>query len=164
MPKQELLRALEDSRAELLATIDDLPHPAMLEDGVVGEWSVRDVLQHLSLWEAELVMLLAAYRQGRKPSSDRFRKSVDELNAEWHASTRHRPLESVVADFHAVRRQILQQLEEIPEDELSRPPRFAWLNGRPLQAWIADDSHLHEAEHTAHIRAWRKRRRSPEDV
>jgi hypothetical protein len=160
--RRDLIQAMEESRAGLLEAIEGLSDEALLEAGVAGDWSVRDVLQHLSLWEAELVMLLAGYRRGRRPSSERFRKSIDELNAAWHESTLQRPLEHVIADFHAVRRQILRQLEAIPDEEFSRPPRFAWLNGRPLEEWVGEDTYRHEAEHTAEIRRWRARPRAPE--
>ena len=42
----------------------------MIQPGVVGQWSLKDILVHLTLWEAELVTLLFQARQGQKPSHE----------------------------------------------------------------------------------------------
>jgi hypothetical protein len=122
---------------------------------VVGDWSVRDVLQHLSIWEAETIQLIRHFRQGRVPTSERFRRDTDELNAKWHAASRDRPLERVVADFHAVRVQTGRQIDGLTDEDVRRAPTFPWMKGKALGEWIAGDTYLHEQEHTAQILAWR---------
>ncbi|MGH2625323.1 MAG: ClbS/DfsB family four-helix bundle protein [Anaerolineales bacterium] len=161
MTRAELRRELERSRSELEKGIEGLGEAELLQPGVVGAWSVRDVLQHLSIWEAETIQLILGFRRGGRPPSDRFSEGVDALNAKWHAATRHRPLDRVLADFHAVRKQTLKQIEDLTEDELSRPSHFPWLEGRPLAQWIAEDTYLHEREHAGQIRSWRERLAPP---
>jgi hypothetical protein len=157
MNKAQVIASLRESREAFLRELEGLPEAGYLEPDVVGEWSVKDVLSHLSIWEAELVMLLHHFRRGRKPPSERFAKTVDELNAKWHAATRDRPLARVLDDFHGVRRQTIRQLEGLADGDLTRAP-YRWMDGRPLWKWIAEDSFEHEAEHAADIRAWRARR------
>jgi uncharacterized protein (TIGR03083 family) len=159
MNRSEIVSALESARRELLEAIDGLTPEQMARPGAVGEWSVRDVLQHISLWEAELVRLLLHVKKGRRPGGERYSGEidVDALNARWHEETRHRPLERVLDDFHAVRRQTLRWLDEFSDDELTRPRKAEWLRGEPLWRWIADDSFEHDQEHAAQIRAWREK-------
>lgn len=156
MTPAELRAELVRSRASLEKVIEDLSEAELLQPGAVGEWSVRDVLQHLSIWEAETIQLIFGFRRGRRPPSERFTGEIDALNAKWHAATRDRPLDRVLADFHAVRKQTLRQLEDLTEDELSRPRPFPWMEGRPLAEWIAEDTFRHEQEHAEQIRRWRE--------
>jgi hypothetical protein len=156
MTKDEILEALEDEREKFLDAIEGLSDEALQEPGMVGEWSVKDVLSHLIAWEAELVKLLWQAKQGIDPGSAHFGgKSVDELNAAWYAEFQARPLEQVQADFQAVRRQTERRVEAFLDKDLNDPGRYPWLEGHPLWEWVAGDSFEHEAEHAAQIRAWR---------
>ena len=159
MTKEAVISSLKTSRESLLSAIEGLDDEAMLEPGVVGDWSVKDVLVHLSLWEAELVTLLWQARQGRKPATAQLGDdSVDELNARWYQMHRDRVLAQVLDDFHAVRHQTLRRVDGFSDRELTDPELFPWLNGEPLEQWIASDSFGHEDEHTAQIIAWRQSR------
>jgi uncharacterized protein (TIGR03083 family) len=157
MTKQEIRSALEASRTSLLDAIDGLTPDQLLLPSAVGEWSVRDILQHLSLWEAELVRLLVHVDQGRKAVGQSFvpNPDFDSLNARWHAETKDRPLERVLEDFHGVRRQTLRWVDEYSDEDLMRIRREGWLHNQSLARWIAEYSYEHEAEHTLAIRAWR---------
>ena len=166
MNKDEILTELDASRKGLLDAMDGLTPAQLLEHGVVDEWSVRDVLQHLSLWEAELVRLLAHVEQGRRPTGEALSLHPDfaAINARWQAETRGRPLERVLEDFHGVRRQTLRWVERLSNDDLTRPRSETWLHGNPLWRWIADYASEHESEHTHQIRAWRAMRPDQEST
>ncbi|HSB90831.1 MAG TPA: DinB family protein [Anaerolineales bacterium] len=161
MNKGELLKAMEASRAELLAALAGLSDENLLEPGVVGEWSVRDVLQHISLWEAEAVKLLMHVQQRRKPTGDRWsgKLDLDSLNARWHAETKDRPLAAVRPDFEAVRQQTIRRLNDLSDADLANPRLLPWLKGRPVWQYVFEDTAEHEQEHAAQIRAWRDARR-----
>lgn len=156
MTKSEILTALNEGRERFLEAIEDLTPDQMKETGVVGEWSVKDTLVHLTRWEAELVKLLWQASQGQKPTSAHFSSSsVDDLNARWYQESRSRPLERILEDFHGVRAQTVRRVEDFSDEDLTDPKRYLWLNDAPLWEWIAGDSFEHEAEHGAQIRAWR---------
>ena len=46
---QDLLAAMERERAKLDALLEGLTPARMVEPGVVGEWSVKDVMAHLRI-------------------------------------------------------------------------------------------------------------------
>ncbi len=157
MNKTELLTALDEGRERFLETIEGLSNAAMLESGVNAQWSVKDILAHLAMWEAELVKLLWQARQARTPNTVHFgSESVDELNAKWHQLNRERTLERVLEDFHGVRLQTIRWVEAFSERDLLDANSYDWLDGTPLWQWIANDSFEHEAEHGAQIHAWRE--------
>lgn len=159
MTKDEILDALEDERENLIDAIDGLSDLELLEAGVVEDWSIKDILAHLSAWEAELVKLLWQVRQGQPPSGIYASGvSIDEVNAVWSQAAGSRPLERVMDDFISVRKQTVRRVQPFSDAELTDPQRWPWLKGRPLWEWIATDSFQHEAEHAAQIKAWRSRR------
>lgn len=161
MSKADVLSTLKASREAMLKAIQGLGDEAMHEPGVIGDWSIKDILIHLSLWEAELVTLLWQARQGRKPTTAQLGpETVDELNASWHLMHKDRALERVLDDFHAVRHQTARRVDGFTDQELADPDLFPWLDGEPLEHWIAEDSYGHEDEHMAQIVIWRESRGS----
>lgn len=154
MTKDEILEALENERENLLEVIDGMTPEEMEQPGPGGEWSVKDILIHLSAWEAELVKLLWQAKQGQRPSTVHFSNiDVDTLNREWHLAYKDRPLERVLPDFDAVRKQTIRRVESFSDKDLNDIQRFPWLEKIPLWEWIANDSFGHEAEHTTQIQA-----------
>jgi len=162
MNQDEILDALEDERENFLEAVDELSDEALLEPGVVGDWSVKDIMHHICMWEAELVKLLWEAAQGLPPTTVFFTDaSVDELNAAWIKEGQARNLDQVWDDFQAVRQQTIRRLSAFRDKDLTDPARYPWLKespmikDRPLWFWIAECSFEHEKEHTAQIKAWR---------
>lgn len=156
MNKAEILERLESEREKFLDVIDGLSELDLQRPGVIGDWSVKDILAHLSRWEAELVKLLFQAQHGQKPSSAHFtQKDVDKTNRTWYEESRIRSLHNTLEDFHAVRNQTILRVEEFSNQDLSTAGRFPWSKDRPLAEWIAADSYEHEAEHAAQVAAWR---------
>jgi hypothetical protein len=159
MTKDEILDALEDTREATLEAIEGLDDESMQEPNVIDDWSVKDILFHISMWEAELVKLLWQASQGQRPTSLLISDaSVDQLNAEWHEKSQERSLELILEDFHSVRKQTSRRVEAFSDRDLNDLQRYPWLQGQPLWEWIAGESYEHEAEHAAQIRDWRERR------
>jgi hypothetical protein len=155
MKRDELLAALKESRAKMEAALAGLAEAQMVDPGVLGDWSVKDILSHLTAWEAELVTALAKSRQGKTPKLSGWTQSeIDALNAKWYKENKGRPLDRVLADFRGVRQQTIRQVEALNDRELAEPK--PWLKNRPLFEYIRGDSFEHEAEHTAHILEWRR--------
>ncbi len=162
MTQDEILDKLEDEREKFLEAIDGLSDEEFEEGGVTGEWSVKDILDHLTRWEAEMVKLLWQVSQGQRPTTLHLtQKSVDETNKTWEEQGRQRPLEQVLDDWSAVRKQTSRRVLSFSDKDLNDPKRYAWSGERPLWEWIAGDSFEHEAEHADEIRAWRERKGNP---
>ncbi len=158
MTKDEILDALEDERERFLKAIDGLSEEELQEPSLAGGWSVKDVMIHISAWEAELVKLLWQVKQNERPTTMHFNNvDVDARNLEWFTAYHQRPLERVLDDFAAVRKQTARRIEGFSDKDLTDPQRYPWLEGHPLSEWVASDSFEHDAEHTAQIRAWRTR-------
>ncbi len=149
---------LEDEREKFLDAFDGLSDEQLQIPGVTREWSVKDIIAHLSYWEAELVKLLWQVRQGSKPTSAQLLNTpVDALNEKWFQENQSRPLERVLSDYYAVRKQTIRRLDGFSDQELNDPKRYPWLKNQPLWEWIAEDSFRHESEHRLQIQEWRSK-------
>jgi hypothetical protein len=159
MKKSELLAALEDTHAKLTAAVEGLPEEAILEPGVIGNWSVKDILAHLSRWEAEAVKLMWQARQGLNPSTIlNSPDPVDEVNERWWREDQKRPLDRILADYHGVRQQTIRRLDFFTDEDLNNPARYPWLEGDPLWKWIASESYQHEEQHLGALITWREQK------
>jgi len=155
LTKDELLNALETGHNNMLELVAQCQPEQIAQPGVTGEWSIKDILAHISAWEAELVKLLWQVRQSQEPSSIHFSGgNVDEINQRWQASLYSRPLGLVLSDFNAVRKQTVRRVKDFSDEELTTPGYFPGLKAVPLWEWIANDSFDHESEHAESIQEW----------
>jgi hypothetical protein len=157
MNKANIILKLNQERENLLEILDGIPDEAMLTPGVLGPWSIKDILNHLNHWEAELVTQLWQAQQGQKPSAaSHSSEKIEELNQQWYREDRERALDMILADFHGVRKQTLRRIEGFSEKDLTQPGRYAWLGRLSLADRIASYSYEHEAEHAEQIQKWRQ--------
>ena len=156
MTIDELFDRLEDERERFLDLLEGLSPEEHLIPGVTGDWSIKDIIVHLSRWEAELVKLLYELRLGLNPTAVFLQGANSENNdLEWHQQNQTRSLDQAMADFAAVRKQTLRRLESFSKDDLNSTQRFRALGGTPLWKWVAECTYEHESEHGEQIRRWR---------
>jgi uncharacterized protein (TIGR03083 family) len=156
MTKRELLEAIQKERAAFEAAWAGLTPEQMTAPGVMGEWSVKDILGHVAMWESRLVTILYSIEREVAPKMLHGQAEVDKVNAESFAEQRERPLDRVLADFHAVHAQLIKRLDLLKERDLSAAKRFEWMEGEPLEKLVAGDTFEHYAEHRPAMEAWRK--------
>jgi len=157
MTQIELLEKIRLSRQSLVAVLETVPFERRDEPGVSGEWSVKDILVHLTYWEGQLVTLLFQLRSGAPPSTVHFgTRDVEEVNAAWFQQGRSRLWEMAWRDFTGLGTQLPRRVQEFNDAELNSTRFHPKLKGQPLSEWIASDSYEHEDEHRAAIEHWLK--------
>lgn len=159
MNKRELLDAIQKERTAFEAAFARLTPDQMAAPGVMDEWSVKDILGHIAMWESRLVTILYSIERGVVPKMLHGQAEVDKLNAESFVEQRGRPLERVLADFNAVHVQLLKRLDALKDRDLTDPKRWKWMEGEPLEKLVAGDTFEHYAEHRPAIEAFRDRQR-----
>jgi hypothetical protein len=138
----------------LEAALAGLADARMLVAGVVGVWSVKDLLGHMAYWAHEAAKnteLVKAGRQDRIVRPDTA-KALDRWNAREQRLRAGRPLAEVRYELEESHQRALAALADLPEDKLSLN-----LDGGTFLELYALDTHDHYREHTDHILAWRKR-------
>ena len=144
--KQDLLAAIEKERGELTAYLKTLSAKEMTEPNIVGEWSVKDVLAHLAEWEQ---MCLNWYRiglQGETPSlpAPGFKwNQTPQLNQRIFEKHRGRPLEEVLAWFHASSLEILVLIQSLSDEQMFTTGEYAWTKKNTLGTYLVSATSSH---------------------
>lgn len=153
MNKNELIEKIAQSREDFLELLDPFSEEEMLAPSLPNGWSIKDVLVHLMLWEAELIKLLFQAHQGRVPQTALISNEPDEtVNARWYAAHKDRDLEQALKDFDLIRDQTIRRVEVFSDTDLNNPHRFRWLDGKPLWQWVLSSTVEHEEEHVPDLR------------
>ena len=157
MKRDEMLEELDRTREELLVTIEALPDEALRQPGVMGDYSVADLLAHMVAWESEMVTGLLRIDQGKTPA--RLIAAFDDIdgyNARRYQENKDRDLDRIFEDLQGVRIQLEEWLAEFSDNDLNDPQRYSWSKGLPLWHIIAENSFRHESEHLPQIKAFAK--------
>ena len=154
MTRDELLQHMEQNRTELNALLEGVSADGLTRPGACDDWSVKDVLAHISRWEAEVIKVLFQAQHGAKPQSEVFNPDYLKVNDLWYQEAKDRPLERVLEDFSSVRAQLVRRLKDFPEKALTRPGNYPWMK-HALIVLVEDIALDHEQEHLEGLKIWR---------
>jgi hypothetical protein len=144
--KSTLLEAIHAERGKLEAKINGLSPAELVYPGSMGEWSVKDILQHLVDWEQRWISWYEAGKRGESvhtPAPGYNWRQMGELNEAFHQKHKNRPLADVLEDFKSSYLQIKSIVEKIPEAEMLSINLYSWTGRLPLIAWISGNTCEH---------------------
>ena len=145
-----LLDELDVARASFHAALADVDAALVTIPGVVGDWSVRDLVVHVAAWCEHAVAAIDLASAGRGAEFGYSRDETDAMNerilAEGRALSPSAVLAREEAAFTAFRERVAGADAELCAQRLG--------NGDTVEAVIRFDGPEHYAEHTAHLRAW----------
>lgn len=150
-----ILRAERIRWNELLAQVG---LERMEVPGVEGEWSVKQLVAHLTWYEqavvegAEQVVSTGTFTR-RRPAG----MGLDEMNAEIAEQSRARTASEVLAEAGAVFGQLLALIEACPQDILNDPRRLGLPEDMVPWMGVANNSYAHYRQHEPALRAWLER-------
>jgi hypothetical protein len=153
--KAQLLNDLQDEQAHFEALLREIGEAHMTQSGAAGDWSIQDIVAHLTSWRRRTVASFRAalhHESSFLPPWPPSLEEADEINAWIYAANKDRPLNDVLQESHAVFEQLVDTLSAFSEAELFESNRFDWLEGEPMSA-AAFFGHFHE-EHEPDMRAW----------
>jgi hypothetical protein len=150
MDRSGLLKRLDQRWNELAASYAELPDAAMTEPGVVGAWSVKDIIAHVTTWEEEALTHLPGLLAGERPPRYSVTYGgIDAFNALTSERKRTLSLAEVLRQRDNTHRRLVAFVERMPEAQLTRETRCR----RRLRL----DTYGHYAKHAEAIRRWRMR-------
>jgi hypothetical protein len=150
MTQEQILQRLEKAWTALAQSYAGLSESRLLEAGVSGLWSVRDILAHVTTWEEEALQYLPVIlANGKPPRYSITHGGINAFNAEMTRQKKDLPLAKVLEQFESTHRRLIDLVRSVPEDQFARETRFR----RRLRA----DTYGHYPQHTLAIRKWRER-------
>ena len=144
--KADLMESTYRQRELLEKKVEGMSSAELVYPGSMGEWSVKDILQHLVDWEQRWISWYEAGKRGESvvtPETGYNWRQMGLLNEHYRLKCIDRPLEDVLADFHASYKQIMDVIEQIPEEEMLAVGIYPWTVKLPLIAWISGNTCEH---------------------
>ena len=146
-----IMRAERDQWNALLASVDAR---RMEVPGVVGTWSIKQLVAHLTWYErvivdgAHQIMGTGTYvRRGLATLG------LDERNARIAAESRTRPLQDVLTESERVFGQLLAVIRQCPDELLNDPQRLGLPTTVVPWTLVAANSYEHYGQHAQATRA-----------
>jgi hypothetical protein len=156
MDNTTFINTLIESRAQWDALISQIDAQWMLEPGVEGDWSIKDIIAHIMWNELEMVPLM----QTRSLiGSELWNLPQDKRNEAVYLLYRDTPLRTIISEEQEAYTQLLAEAKTLSDEDLNDPHRFKDMPGdwTPWQI-MAGNSFTHYPDHMVSIRTWLGRR------
>ena len=155
--KQAVIDRIAQERAEFISVLKQVSDSDYEVNGIIDDWSVKDLLGHLTAWEKQMVDWVEMARRGEKPdmpAPGNWDEYIQTFNQANYLAKREFPLAVILQEFDQVYASLLQALGGMPEDD-AHPYWRVWWGGKP--SWgFADTFAHHYAEHGEQLAAWLK--------
>ena len=149
MKKQSLLDTLDKAWQQFKESRLGLTETQLTQPGVIGEWSVKDVIGHVTTWEEEALKALPLILQGRKlPRYKDLYGGLNAFNALMTEKKRSLTLSDILKLSETTHQKLIAYISNAPEEMFATETRF--------RRRIRLDTYSHYPEHTKAIQAWRK--------
>ena len=150
MDKQQLLKKLDNAWAALQESYAGLSDAQMTQPGVTDDWSVKDILAHVTTWEEEAIKHLPHILEGgRPPRYSVTYGGIDAFNAQMTEQKRGLLLSEVLKQLGETHHRLIDYVQNAPEEQFIKETRFR----RRLRL----DTYSHYPIHTKAIQEWRER-------
>ena len=119
MNKIELLDWLQEEYRRWELLLDEIGPTRMDQPGVNGDWSMKDIVAHLTGWNRWLVVRLEGAGRGEPEPPPPWPAQIqaeDEINACIYESNRGRSVREVLDETYQVHRQLLAVIEALPDE------------------------------------------------
>ncbi|MCU0480889.1 MAG: ClbS/DfsB family four-helix bundle protein [Anaerolineae bacterium] len=106
--------------------------------GIVGEWSVKDVLGHLYEWQQMVLRWYQAGKRGETPKTPHANYNWGEipaLNQHIYEMYRDIPLDEIQQKFNDSHEETMKLIEGMTDEELFTPKVYAWTKTTTLGSY-----------------------------
>lgn len=156
--KTQIVKRLYDERRRLEQNIELLSKEDMLRHGVVGSWSVKDILAHLADWQARMPVWITQARHGEfveTPAPGLTWQQLSILNQRIYEAHRNKSLTEVIKYFHETFDNFMNMVEAMPEEEIMKHGCYAFIGKGAVYNWLSAYA-AHDIWGKTKIRNWIK--------
>jgi hypothetical protein len=150
MNRQQLLKKLNKAWVEIKESYAGLSGSQLTEPGITGDWSVKDILAHVTTWEEEALKYLPLIIEGRRPPRYITYGGIDAFNAQSTEQKRSLSLSDVLRQLEEIHSRLIDYVQSVPEEQFTRETRF--------RHRLRLDTYSHYPLHSKMIRDWREGR------
>ena len=131
----------------LFQALEGIDPQEMALPNTIGLWSIKDVLNHLIVWEEEAAQAFEIWKVGIEPDWSHI-VDLDKFNNETVGKRRGIPLSKIKNQLNLIHHGIIENLKSVPEDE------FGKRGGIPK--WLITLLTVHIDGHSERIRQYKE--------
>jgi len=148
--QRQLLRRLDAAWTAFQVSYAGVSDAELMEPGVTGDWSVRDILAHVTTWESEALthvpLILAG---GTPPRYSVTYGGIDAFNARMTREKAHLSLAAVRRQLDETHGRLIDLVRTLPDEQVRRETR--------VRRRLRLDTYGHYPLHAEAIRQWRRK-------
>jgi hypothetical protein len=152
----QLLEAMRAARSNWEALLAEAGEARLTEPGVEGDWSLKDIIAHITYFETWAADNVIAFRSGEpQPQAEYKGLEVDEENARLYERFRTKSLAQVLQDSQVSFQRSLDAVAGLRDEDLY-DPKFVPVPNADFTVFdlIEGDTFEHYNDHGASVRAW----------
>ena len=115
----------------------------------MDNWSVKDILAHVTTWEEEALKYLPLILTGGNPPRYTRYGGIDAFNAQTAEQKREMALSDVLRQLDETHSRLIDYLQSVPQEHFTRETRF--------RHRLRLDTYSHYPLHARAIQEWRER-------
>jgi hypothetical protein len=121
--------------------VEGVPEDRWSEAGVVGNWSIKDLLGHIAFWESRAVAAVSRTIRGEPDPEQPADYDFEPINQEQHGIRAGWSIEAIRKEMYDTHAELMALLHKMPGIDPQR---------------IDGNTFDHYDEHAQEIRDWRK--------
>lgn len=137
--KQQLLDEAQKKYEALGRQFASFTPEEMVRPGVIGTWSIKDILAHVLEWQRMLMDWYEAELRGETPAvpAEGYNwNQLPALNQAIYERCQDAALDDVRSQLDASHRHMLDVVASLSEEELFTPGRYAWIGINTLASYV----------------------------
>lgn len=151
---ERLCATLEQERADFMAALSSASAATLERKGLVGQWSIKNVLAHLAAWELVTVQVLSERLEtGKTPEiMATINADQDAWNAFQVDEVEDLSPDDQLVEFEWTRSLLLQYLASLDDATLAKAKPWSGWDGT-VADYVLDAIAGHERTHAEQVRA-----------
>jgi uncharacterized protein (TIGR03083 family) len=153
--KIEFLDRIRTSRSKLDGIVRNINPSFMTVPRACGDWSVKDVLAHITWHEQEMYNVALNHAL---VGSDLWNVSLELRNQTIYEENRGRELKDVLDDYRVVFERMMEAMESLTDEDLLDASHFTGMpsDWKPWEV-IASNTYEHYDDHLTELATWQKK-------
>ncbi len=152
----QLLEVMRTARSKWEALLAEVGETRLTEPGVEGDWSLKDIIAHITYFETWAADNVIAIRRGEpRPQAEYQGLEMDEENARIYERLRAKPLAQVLQESQVSFQRSIEAVQGLRDEDLY-DPKFTRAAGADWTVFdlIEGDTFEHYNDHSTSVRAW----------
>jgi hypothetical protein len=138
-------------------TFDGISEDKLDIPGACGEWSVKDVLAHITSFEVNLIPILQEFVEKGRSDIEPFEDN-QQFNSEEVSKRKGKSWQEVLDEYNEAFVKVSDLIKQIPEEKLREVGTLPWYGEEySLDDYIVYRYYGHKREHGAQIGLWKDR-------